>query len=110
PVVDAPQLRALVLGVPAAEVVAEAEDALLGPRALLVAPRAPEGGVEAALLDGVQQRRRLQPVARRARPSLLDHAPAVDRLLHRGDDQLLAEFGDAPVAKLDDLVEVVPGV
>ena len=32
------------------------------------------------------------------------------RLLHRGDDELLAELGDAAVAKLDDLGEVVAGV
>src|SRR3954469_6896426 len=68
PVVDAPQLRALAARVPLAEVVAEAEDPLLRAGALLVAPRAAERGVEAVLLDRVEQRRRLQPVARRARP------------------------------------------
>src|SRR3954469_4552202 len=97
PVVDAPQLGALAARVPLAEVVAEAEDPLLRPRALLVAARAAERGVEAVLLDRVEQRRRLQAVARRARAGLLDDAPAVDRLLHRGDDQPLAELGDAAV-------------
>ena len=96
--------------VPAAEVVAEGEDPLLGPRALLVAARAAEGRVEAVLLDRVEQRRRLQPVARRARAGLLDDAAVVDRLLHGGDDQPLAELGDAAVAEVDDLREVVPRV
>ena len=36
--------------------------------------------------------------------------PGVDGFLHRGDDQLLSHFRDAPVAELDHLVEVVPGV
>ncbi len=63
-VVDVPQLRALVLRVPLAVLVAEREDALLGPRALLVAPRAAERGVEAVLGDRVEQRRGLQAVAR----------------------------------------------
>src|SRR3954449_6415463 len=110
PVVDAPQLRALAARVPLTEVVAEAEDPLLRAGALLVAARAAERGVEAVLLDRVEQRRRLQAVARRARPGLLDHTAAVDRILHRGDDEPLAELGHAAVAVLDDLGEVVARV
>src|SRR4051794_11204830 len=110
PVVDAPQLGPLAARVPLAEVVAEAEDPLLRAGALLVAARPTERGVEAVLLDRVEQRRRLQAVARRARAGLLDHAPAVDRLLHRGDDQALAELGDAAVAEPEHLGEVVAGV
>src|SRR3954469_4538610 len=110
PVVDAPQLGALAAGVPLAEVVAEAEDPLLRARALLAGARAAERGVEAVLLDRVEQRRRLQAVARRARPGLLDHTAAVDRILHRGDDEPLAELGHAAVAVLDDLGEVVARV
>src|SRR4051794_8408457 len=91
PVVEVPQLGPLVARIPAAEVVAEGEDPLLRAGALLVAPRAAERGVEAVLLDGIQQRHGLQPVARRARPGLLDGAALVDRLLHRGDDELLAQ-------------------
>ena len=37
-------------------------------------------------------------------------AALVDRLLHAGDDQPLAELGHAAVAELDHLGEVVPGV
>src|SRR5204863_311255 len=62
------------------------------------------------LLDRVEQRRRLQPVARRARTRLLDDAPLVDRLLHRRDHEPLAELGDTPVAELDRFREIVPGV
>jgi len=46
---DVPQLGALVLGVPLAEVVAQADDALLGAGLLLVAATAPEDPVEAVL-------------------------------------------------------------
>ena len=62
------------------------------------------------LLDRVEQRRRLQLVARGARAGLLDDAALVDRLLHARDDEPLAELGDAAVAVLDHLGEVVPGV
>ena len=60
--------------------------------------------------DRVEQRHGLQAVARGARPGLLEHAAAVDRVLHARDDQPLAQFGDAPVAELDHLGEVVAGV
>src|SRR3712207_3546064 len=73
-VVDVPQRGRLVLVTPPAEVVAEREDPLLGPRALLVAAGAAERGVELVLLDRVEQRRRLQAVAGRARAPLLRHA------------------------------------
>src|SRR3954468_18247221 len=109
-VVEVPQLRALALGVPAAEVVAEREHALLGPGALLVTARAAERGVELVLGDRVEQRRGLEPVARGARPDLLDDAAVVDRLLDGGDDQPLAELLDHPVAELEDLGEVVARV
>ena len=101
-VVEVPQLGPLAPRVPLAEVVAEGEDPLLRARPLLVAPGAAEGGVEAVLVDRVEQRHRLQPVARR----LVAHAPAVDRLLHRGDEHVR----HAAVAELDRLREVVAGV
>ena len=109
-VVEVPRLGPLAARVPAAEVVAQREDALLGPRALLVAARPAEERVEAVLLDRVEQRRRLQPVARRARAGLLDDAPGVDRRLDRGDDEALVQLGHAAVAEREDLGEVVPRV
>jgi hypothetical protein len=42
-IVEAPHLRTLFVGLPLAELVAEGEDALLGPRALLVAAAAAAG-------------------------------------------------------------------
>ena len=109
PVVEHPGLRALRPGLPLAELVAERQDAFLGPRPLLVASRAAERRIETMVLERVQQRDGLQPVARRARGLLPDPA-SVDRLLHGGDDQLMATLREAPVAELDDLDKVVTGV
>ena len=54
-VVDVPQLRTLVFGVPLLELVAEAEDALLGAALLLVATGTAEGSIELILVQGIQQ-------------------------------------------------------
>jgi hypothetical protein len=108
PVVQRPQLGTLVLRVPLAELVAEAEHPLLGPRLLLVAPGAAEQRVEAVLLHGVEQHRRLDAVARAVRQ--LPHEAGVDGLLHAGDHQVEPEGGHPAVAELEDLGEVVPGV
>ena len=107
-VVEAPELGALVLGVPLAEVVAEGEDALLGAGLLLVAAGTAEEGVEAVLLRGLEQDRRLDPVARAV--GLLGHGAPVDRVLDRGDDELDVELVDPPVAVLEHLGEVQAGV
>src|SRR5438067_1798800 len=109
-VVEAPQLGSLRARVPLAEVVAKGENPLLRPAPLLVAAGAADRRVEAVLLDRVEQRRRLQPVARRTRSCLLDDAALVDRLLHGRDDEPLAELRDAAVAVLDRLREVVPRI
>ena len=109
-VVDVPELGPLRTRVPLPEVVAEREDALLRAGTLLVATRTADRGVEPVLFDGVEQRRCLEAVARRAWTGLLDHAAPVDRLLDRCDDQALVELGDAAVAELDHLGEVVAGV
>src|SRR5579884_2399262 len=109
-VVQVPQLGPLGARVPLAELVAEGEDPLLRPAALLVAAGAADRGVEAVLGDRIEQRRRLQPVAGGAGSGLLYHPALVDRLLHRGHDQPLAELGHAAVAELDRLGEVVAGV
>src|SRR3954447_1017818 len=109
-VVEIPQLGTLRARVPLPEVVAEAEDALLRAGTLLVAPRAAHRSIEPVLLDRVEQRRRLQLVARRARAGLLLHAALVDRLLHARDDEPLAELRHATVAELDHLGEVVSRV
>ena len=46
-IVDVPELRPLVLGVPLAKFIAVGEDALFGARALLVPSAAAEGGLKA---------------------------------------------------------------
>ena len=106
-VVEVPQLGPLRLRIPLAELVAEAEHPLLGPRLLLVAAGAAERGVELVLPDGAQQRDGLQRVARR---DGLHDAAGVDVVLHLGDDQPHPGFVDQFVAGRDDLVEVVAGV
>ena len=83
-VVEVPQLGPLRLGVPLAELVAEAEHPLLGAGLLLVAAGAAERGVELVLADGAQQREGLHRVARR---DGLDDAARVDVVLHLGDDE-----------------------
>ena len=62
-VVEVPRLGALAARIPLAPGVAEGEEALLGARFLLVAPRAAEEGVEAVLGHGREQHGDLQPVA-----------------------------------------------
>ena len=108
-VVEVPDLRALVLRVPLAEAVAEAEEALLGAGLLLVAPRAADAAVEAELLDGRQQRGNLQAVA--ADLAGRRHGDAVgDGVLDRADDELGAEFRGPAVAELVQLREMMAGV
>src|SRR5579862_5778606 len=60
---NVPQLRPLILGVPLAQRIAEGVDALLGPRFLLVAARAAERRIEAALSQSVQERFGLEQAA-----------------------------------------------
>src|SRR6202000_3365281 len=86
PVVEVPQLGPLVLRVPLAEFVAEGEDPLLRPRLVLVAPAAAEDGVEATVLDRVEQRPGLVAIAGFQFVADLDRA-VVDQLLDRGDLQ-----------------------
>ena len=109
-VVEAPQLGALVLGVPLAELVAEAEHALLGPRLLLVAAGAAEDGVEALLLDAAQQRDGLEAVAAGPGAGVLDDPAGVDVVLDARDDETSPDGGDHVVAEGEHLGEVVAGV
>ncbi len=108
-VVEVPQFRALVLRVPLAELVAEAQDAFLGAGLFLVAAGAADAGVEAEFLDGFEQRHRLVLVARFAFV-LEDDRAAGHRVLDRAHDQALAQFGGALVAEGDDFLVVVAGV
>src|SRR5690606_12224675 len=62
-VVQTPQLGPLVLRIPLAELVAEAEDPLLGPGLLLVPAGTSEHRVELVLVDGIDERLGLEAVA-----------------------------------------------
>ena len=109
PVVEAPQLRALVLRVPLAELVAEGEDALLGARLLLVAPGAAEERGEPVLLDRVEQDGGLDPVAG-CRPAPRARGPRRSPPGREATISWTPSSADAPVAELEHLGEVVPGV
>ena len=56
PVEDVPQLRTLILRVPLGELIAMAEEALLGTGLLLVATGTTYGCIKVVLLDRVQER------------------------------------------------------
>src|SRR5699024_9567118 len=101
---EAPQLGALVLRVPLAELVAVGVDALLGAGLLLVAATASECCGEVVLLDRVQERADLEPVA--ARLAVVCDDAALDRLIHRRDDHAYAEVINPRVARREHLGEV----
>ncbi len=109
-VVEVPQLRPLVARVPLAELVAEAEHALLGARLLLVPARAAEHGVEPALPGSPAAASSSATCSGWRVAGVRDDAAGVDVVLHAGDHQPQAHVGDDPVAELEHLVEVVPGV
>ncbi len=108
PVVEVPELRALVARVPLAELVAQREDALLGARLLLVAPAAAEHGVELVARDRVEQRLRLQRVARPV--GALAQAAVVEVVLHARDLEPQAQALGGRVAVGEHLGEVVARV
>jgi hypothetical protein len=60
--------------------------------------------------DRVEQGHGLQAVARGPLANLVDDPSGVDRVLHGGDEQPLAELGHAAIAEGDDLREVVARV
>ena len=107
-VVEAPQLGALHLRVPLAELVAVGVDALLGAGLLLVAAATAERGGETFLLDGVQQGADLEPVA--AGLAVVHDDPVLDRLLDARDDQANTQSADPGVPAREHLGEVVAGV
>jgi hypothetical protein len=107
---ELPELRSLVLGIPLPVGVAKREDPFLGARALLVAPRAAESGVEVAGLERVEQRLGFQRAAAGLGPHKERLRPVSDRLGVGVDDQPGADLGRVPIAELDHLAELVRGV
>ena len=86
-----PELGPLALRIPLSVRIADGEDALLGARALLVAPSAADGRVEVAGLQPVEQRLRLQQTAAALRAHLERLRAVGDRFLVRVDDQPRAD-------------------
>ena len=107
---DVPELWPLVLGVPLPELVAVAEEPLLGPRLLLVASGSANGGIELIFFKRVEQRGCLQLIAACVIAGLLPHPATVDALLHRADDELGAKLRHKGVAIINSLLEIVAGV
>ncbi len=105
-VVELPQLRPLVLRIPAMLCGAEGEDALLGAALLLVAARAAEGGVEAVLVERLLERLRLHDVGVHLR-AVRERVDALRQTLRvHVHEQLHAEFARHLVAKLVHVAEL----
>src|SRR5680860_44915 len=82
-VVEVPQLRSLVLRVPLPEVVTEREHPLLGTSLVLVTASPAEDGIEAVLLDPVEQRDGLEAIPGGLGAGFLHDATGVDGGLDR---------------------------
>lgn len=107
-VVQAPQLGTLLLRIPLAEGIAQAEDSLLGARTLLVAAPATQHRVELVVGDGLEQRNRLQGIADSVRA--LGQTAVGQVILDVRDHQAQVVALDDLVAEGQHLGEVVPGV
>ncbi|GGO98414.1 hypothetical protein GCM10011612_13260 [Actinomyces gaoshouyii] len=103
-----PQLGALIARIPLPELIAQGEDALLGPSLLLVAPAPAEDAVEAVRGDRVEQWAGLQRVA--GAVGALAQPAVVDVVLDGYDDEPHAGGLGGGVAVGQDLGEVVPGI
>ena len=109
-VVDVPELRSLVLGIPAVEAIPEAEDALLGPGLLLVTTGAAEGRIEATGVEGLLEGLGLHDVGVVPGPVVEGVDPVSDTIRVGVDDQVEAQLGGGPVPELDHLPELPGGV
>jgi len=109
-VVEIPEFRSLLLGLPLSKTVAVRKKAFLGARLFFIAARAADGSVKLQLGDSVQQGDRLQHVAAGMRSRFLDSPALVDRVLNVAHDQLGVHLPDEPVAEGQGFREVVPCV
>ena len=108
PVVERPELGALIARLPLTELITHAEDPLLRAGSLLIAPPAAEDGVMPAGGDRIQQRQSLEWVAGAVRS--LPEPAVIDVVLHSGDLDRGAVEVDGLIAKLQHFRKVVPGV
>ena len=109
-VVDAPQLRALVLRIPAVGLVTEGVDPLLGTGLLLVAAGAAEGGIEAVFVERLLEPLCLHDVgvlAAAVHEGVDVHGQAVRVLV---DDEIQPVLLGGLVPELDHLLELPVGV
>ena len=88
--------------------VAEGEDALLGPRLLFVAARAPEGGVETVFVERLAQSDRLHHMRVHVRAVVERIDVVADAVLVDVDQKIEAELLRHRVAEFDHLPEL-PG-
>src|SRR6185436_14814240 len=99
-----PELGPLMLGVPLTFGIPEREDALLGTRALLVAPRAAEGGVEVSRLERVEQRLGFQKTTAALCADQERLGAVGNRLVVGVNDQAGADFAGVPVPEINHLL------
>ncbi len=110
-VVEVPELRPLVLRVPAVVPVAEGVDALLGARLLLVAAGPAERGVELVLREGLEQALGLHDVGVLLAPVGDGPDSPADAVLINIDQELPAELlPDVVLPEFDHLPEFPGGV
>src|SRR5262249_22341422 len=102
-VVEPPGLDALALGVPAMLRVAQRKYALLGARALLVAARAAESGIEAVQVERLAQRLRLHHVGVKLRAVGDRRNAALEPVRIGVNDEVEPELAHARVAERDHL-------
>src|SRR5262249_34170056 len=109
-VVEPPGLDALALGVPAMLRVAQRKYALLGARALLVAARAAESGIEAVQVERLAQRLRLHDVGVKLRAVGDWRNAALEPVRVGVNDEVEPELAHARVAERDHLAKFPGGV
>ena len=109
-VIQIPQFRPLVFGVPLTKLVAVREEPLLGAGFFLIAPRPADGRVYLELSQRVQQGDCLQPVAAGVRAGFFHCPPLVNAVLHVADDQSRPQLFHERIAEGQCFREVVAGV
>ena len=104
-IVEVPQLRALVLGIPAVIGAAKGKNPLLGSGFFLVPAGSAEGGVELVAVQRLLQSLGLHDVGVERRAVGKGGNPLADPLLVDMHDEVQAAFGRHPVTELDHLAE-----
>ena len=109
-IVDIPELRPLVFGIPLAELIPMRENAFLGAGFLFVPARSADGGIELSGCQGVEQCDGLQLVAAGVVAGLFPHASFVDGFLDGSDGQVGSQAGNQFVPIGQGFGEIMPRV